>query len=59
MPNESFRSGISRHVRPYGVRLLVYLVLLLHEEMDETAKNDALNILSSINHQNRLFQPER
>lgn len=42
MPNESVRASIGSYLRNHGVHLFVYTFLLLHQEMDESAQNDAL-----------------
>lgn len=43
LSNKNFGVSFGCYLCAYGVCLLVYLVLLLHEEMDEATKNDALN----------------
>lgn len=43
MSHEGFRAGSGSHLRPHDFRLLVHIVLLLHEKVDEATKNDALD----------------
>jgi hypothetical protein len=49
-------------MRSHGVRLLVHSVLLLHEKMDATTKNDALDDSpprNNYNEQKTLFPKSR
>lgn len=42
MSHKSIRASIGCNLRDYGIYLLVYTVLLLHQEVDENPQNDAL-----------------